>query len=175
MNIVARSFSTPFVIMCTPALLATLAVTPASAGEDDIVDQAGVKELHDALQDARDHGDPIDGDISEEALIKEIESQESGLKVQGGDGCSTPKASKALTKKYDNIFLSVCNKHDACYAPYSNTNRKDCDNQFGKDMNTICMKTPIGEQSQCLRMATIYKAGARAGGKSSYKGKGKNN
>lgn len=86
MNIVARSFSTPFVIMCTLALLATLAVTPASAGEDDIVDQAGVKELHDALQDARDHGDPIDGDISEEALIKEIESQESGLKVQGGDG-----------------------------------------------------------------------------------------
>lgn len=131
--------------------------------------------LHDALQDARDHGDPIDGDISEEALIKEIESQESGLKVQGGDGCSTPKASKALTKKYDNIFLSVCNKHDACYAPYSNTNRKDCDNQFGKDMNKICMKTPIGEQSQCLRMATIYKAGVRAGGKSNYKGKGKNN
>lgn len=131
--------------------------------------------LHDALQDARDHGDPIDGDISEEALIKEIESQESGLKVQGSDGCSTPKASKALTKEYDNIFLSVCNKHDACYAPYSNTNRKDCDNQFGKDMNKICMKTPIGEQSQCLRMATIYKAGVRAGGKSSYKGKGKNN
>lgn len=132
-----------------------------------------MKELHDALQDGRDHGDPIEGDISEEALTKEIVNKNTGFKVQCGDGCSTPKASKALTKKYDNLFLPACNKHDICYGPSSKTNRKDCDNQFGKDMNKICMKQAVGNQSQCLQMSTIYKAAVRVGRKSSYKGKGK--
>lgn len=78
MKQVAKPLSIPFVLMCTLVLLATLAVTPASAVEEDI-DHEAAKELHDALQDAKEHGDPIVGDISEKALIKEIESKRQGL------------------------------------------------------------------------------------------------
>lgn len=88
-------------------------ISPAVSAAAEGVDREAVNELHDALSDAKNHGDPIEGDISEEALIEEIES--TGLELQAGDGCSTPDATKALTKKYVKIFLSACNKHDVCY------------------------------------------------------------
>lgn len=145
-------------------------ISPANAGE---VDRDQVEQLHDALVEAKKDGMPVEGDISVEALTKELEG--GGIKPYAGDGCSTPKATKKIAEKYDKMFINACNKHDVCYMANSKTDRKVCDKTFQKDMNARCMKLPYGSEKPCLTAANIYYLAVRAGGKSSYKRKGKNN
>ena len=108
------------------------------------------------------------GDTSERALREEYES--SLIQYEAVNGCSTPKVTKALTKKWDRVFRGACNSHDVCYSKNSRTSRKSCDWNFREAMYRICSKRSDG--NACRRAASTYYYAVRAFGKSHYQGKG---
>ncbi|AZL10197.1 phospholipase A2 [Brevibacterium aurantiacum] len=170
MKVVARTAYITAVALVALALTMTTGIAPVSAAESDDIDREAVSRLHEALVELKASGEDVEGDISEDALIKELSSTE--ISVQAApNGCSTPKALKKAAKKWNNLFKPACNSHDRCYGKNSKKNRNICDAEFRSAMQKICKKQKSGKAT-CYTVAVVYFEGVRAGGKKHYKGKG---
>ena len=139
-------------------------VGSATVDESDLSEAEALILLQKAL---REQG--YEGDVTEEALRRESET--AGIDSAKVNGCSTPKVTKRLTKKWDRVFRPACNKHDVCYSKNSRTPRKTCDWRFREDMYKIC-KGRSQDGNECRRAASTYYYAVRAFGKKYYKGKG---
>lgn len=67
-------------------------------------------------------------------------------------------------------FKPVCDKHDACYAPESTTDRLVCDDVFRTDLLAACTASPT--VGACNAQAEVYYRGVRALGRPFYEGSG---
>lgn len=175
MKAFTRLISALFAALCILSLTLAVGASPSTAAEDESANQAAVKELQRTLEEL-----DYDGDISEEALKEEFESSPNyetyGNPALGSstsaapNGCSTPKVAKKLTKKWDEVFKSVCNTHDKCYSKNSTKSRKTCDDSFRASMKNVCVFRK--DMKTCKKVADIYYYSVRAFGESNYKGKG---
>lgn len=91
----------------------------------------------------------------------------------GGDACSFSPDRWGRAN-----FAPACQRHDACYARTSTTDRQVCDTRFRADLYAVCnarysAASPF--RYTCRGLAQTYYGAVRTFGSAFYKGKGLNN
>ena len=110
--------------------------------------------------------DRLPADVSPDAIKDFTITSAAQLKTTRADGCTgVPDG------LYGADFTDACNAHDACYGPWSQTSRLQCDKWLLIDLTTRCNDQSWNVPA-CVTAAGDYYAGVRLFGKSHYEGTG---
>ncbi|MGD2084673.1 MAG: phospholipase A2 [Candidatus Aminicenantes bacterium] len=82
------------------------------------------------------------------------------------NGCGTKKID-VPDKPFGNDFKEACNNHDKCYSTQGKS-KKNCDDQFRKDMDRECNKKKGIGHKVCKATSSVYHNAVKYGGNGAY-------